>query len=48
MWKMAEKSVNITLKESTWRWLNSLKRPGESFDDVLNELRRQAAQPEKC
>lgn len=30
--------TTIDVKDSTWAELNSLKSPGDSFDDVINEL----------
>jgi len=31
-------STNIKVSPSTWRRLNSLKRPGDTFDDVLQRV----------
>lgn len=33
--------TNIEVSQENWRWLNSLKKPGDSFNDVLNRLREQ-------
>jgi predicted CopG family antitoxin len=35
---MPEERTNISLRHSTWTRLNSLKQPGDSFDDVINRL----------
>lgn len=37
---MAEDDENTTVKvkKDTWRRLNRLKEPGDSFDDVISEL----------
>lgn len=34
---MADTTIRVS--ENNWQWLNSLKRPGESFNDVLDRLR---------
>ena len=31
----------MKVSRKNWKWLNSLKEPGDSFDDVLNRLREQ-------
>lgn len=36
---MSDETTNIQVSHRNWRWLNSLKRPNESFDDVLTRLR---------
>jgi predicted CopG family antitoxin len=35
---MADDDVMIRVKEDRWSELNSLKKPGESFDDVITRL----------
>lgn len=30
--------THIRVRESTWEELNGLKKPGDSFDDVLGRL----------
>ena len=35
---MAEQGINIQVKVSTWKELNSLKEYGESFNDVIKRL----------
>ncbi|MFQ6126961.1 MAG: antitoxin VapB family protein [Candidatus Heimdallarchaeota archaeon] len=30
--------TTIHVRESTWKFLNSMKHPGESMDDVVNRL----------
>jgi hypothetical protein len=37
---MAE-TTTIEITVENWQWLNSLKRPSESFNDVLDRLRTQ-------
>jgi len=32
--------INIQIEDNIWKWLNSLKRPGESFHDVLVRLKK--------
>jgi len=32
------KKKNVLVLPSTWKDLNSLKNPGESFDSVINRL----------
>lgn len=32
-------TTTIEISRGNWRWLNSQKNPGESFDDVLTRLR---------
>lgn len=29
----------IRVSERNWKWLNALKEPGDSFNDVLNRMR---------
>lgn len=36
---MGDDTTNIQLSVRNWRWLNGMKRPNESFDDVLTRLR---------
>ena len=31
-------TTTIEVKDSTWKELNSMKRKGDSFDDVINRL----------
>lgn len=31
-------TTTIRVYEGTWKRVNALKEPGESFDDVLNKL----------
>jgi len=35
---MGDEDTSIRLKVDTWRRLRSLKGPGESFDDVINDV----------
>jgi predicted CopG family antitoxin len=35
---MSERKTAVTVTERTWRRLNARKRPGESFDDVVDRL----------
>jgi len=35
---MSEDKTAVNVDARTWRRLNALKRPGESFDDVVNRL----------
>lgn len=32
-------TTTISVSTENWQWLNSLKRPGESFNDVLDRMR---------
>ncbi len=32
-------NITIRISSQNWQWLNGLKRPGESFNDVLDRLR---------
>jgi len=34
----SDDSVNIRIKEETWRELHSRKGPGDSFDDVIQRI----------
>lgn len=36
---MTPETTNIQVSVENWQWLNGLKRPNESFDDVLTRLR---------
>jgi predicted CopG family antitoxin len=33
-----EETITVEMKETTWRKLNLLKQPGDSFDDVVDRL----------
>ena len=33
--------INIEITLHTWKWLNGLKGPGESFNTVITNLRSQ-------
>jgi len=35
---MSEDTTAVNVDTRTWRRLNALKRPGESFDDVVDRL----------
>jgi predicted CopG family antitoxin len=35
---MSERKTAVNVTERTWRRLNARKRPGESFDDVVDRL----------
>ena len=35
---MGTGTTNIVVSEENWARLNKLKRPGESFDDVIDRL----------
>jgi len=35
---MGTGTTNIVVSEENWARLNRLKRPGESFDDVIHRL----------
>lgn len=35
---MSDNDTNIRIKGDTWHALNSMKGPGESFDDVIQDL----------
>lgn len=35
---MSEDKTAVNVDTRTWRRLNALKRPGESFDDVVGRL----------
>ena len=37
---MEVKKTTIQIEESIWKWLNSLKRSGETFHDVLIRLKK--------
>ena len=32
-------TTTIEISRENWRWLNQMKDPGDSFDDVLDQLR---------
>lgn len=34
--------TTIELSRENWRWLNSRKETGESFDDVLDKMREES------
>lgn len=44
---MGEDDTGIRLSVSTWKRLNRLKEPGESFDDVLNRILDETDPPEQ-
>lgn len=35
---MSDEKTAVNVTERTWRRLNARKRPGESFDDVVDRL----------
>lgn len=35
---MAEDDTSVRIKNDTWKRLNNRKEPGESFDEIINEL----------
>ena len=34
-----EETTNVRVSTENWKWLNSKKKPGESFNDVLDRIR---------
>jgi len=38
---MSDDTTAVNVDTRTWRRLNALKRPGESFDDVVDRLLEQ-------
>jgi predicted CopG family antitoxin len=43
---MGSEDTSIRIKVDTWRRLRSRKGPGESFDDVINEILDEAGSPD--
>lgn len=35
---MADDGTNVRVSNENWKRLNSMKEPGESFDDVIGRL----------
>ena len=42
---MCSDVTTIKVKRDTWRELHKLKRPGQSFDEVLSELLEDNEEP---
>jgi len=35
---MTDEDPKVRISEDNWRRLNAMKRPGDTFDDVVNRL----------
>ena len=44
---MGKDIKHIDVTESTWKKLWAIRKPGESFDDVISDLIDMAADPDK-